>query len=137
MVKPTHRPGCPFTLLPTIAPGPRRERNSTPTLRVKVSCSKVTHLSPGSRGSTRMASRVLMALTSATRLMRSAWRMPSRVRFTRLAICCAASTTRGSDSSVRSVCTQAKMPPPSSTASRKKVRQKRLSATFCSVMRCL
>ena len=65
----------------------------------------------------------------AMRLMPSVPSSAARVRLTRLAICCAAWIARGSNSSARKVWTQANTPLASSSASRKKVRQNRLSAT--------
>ena len=68
-----------------------------------------------------------MDFISAMRVMPSTFFIAPRDRFTRLAICCAATTARGSNSSWRSVCTHASTPPVSSSDSRKNVRQKRLS----------
>ena len=70
-----------------------------------------------------------MLLMSATRLMPSVLRKAARDRFTRLAICWAACTARGSNSIARKVWVQANTPPASRMGKRKKVRQKRLSAT--------
>jgi len=86
-------------------------------------------LSFGSRGESCTDSSFDMLLISATRLMPSVLRSATRLRLTRLAICRAACTARGSNSSARNVCTHANTPLASSTASRKKVRQKRLRAT--------
>ena len=58
----------------------------------------------------------------------SAYCSAARERFTRLAIWRAACTVRGSNSSALKVACQAYTPLPSSTASRMKVRQNRLSA---------
>ena len=79
----------------------------------------------------RIASCVDRFLTIATRLIASEVRSAARATFTRLAICCDAATARGSNSSERSVHTQAMMPLPSRIASSTKVRQKRLRATPC------
>src|SRR5450631_1929606 len=97
--------------------------------RWKRSLSKGSQRSPGSRGVSFTESSVETLLMMATRLMTSVPSRAARVMLTRLAICCAACTARGSNSSARKVWTQAKTPPARSTASRKKVRQNRLSAT--------
>jgi hypothetical protein len=71
IVKPTHRPGWPLTVRASTVLGSRRERRSAPTMRVKRSISNGSQRSPGSRGSTRIASWSVMVLTTATRLMPS------------------------------------------------------------------
>src|SRR5207244_2949308 len=79
------------------------------------------------RGSTRTACWPVMDFINAMRLMPSTCAMAARDRFTSEAICWAASTARGSNSSWRRVCTQASTPTASKAGRRKNVRQKRLS----------
>ena len=124
----THRPPWPLTLRATSVSGPITARSSRLTRRVKRSTSKGSILSAGSRGVTRIEPCWPMPLTRATRLMPSACLSAPRVRFTRPAICAASCTARGSNSSARRVCTQAKTPPASRIASRQNVRQNRLNA---------
>ena len=127
--KPTHRPGTPFIELATMVSGPSWSRSSRSMTRWKRSASNGSHLSLGSRGVSLTDSSVETLLMIAIRLMPSVPSRAARVMLTRLAICCAACTARGSNSSARKVWTQAKTPLASSRASRKNVRQNRLRAT--------
>src|SRR5664279_2268361 len=127
--KPTQRPGAPFIELATIVSGPSWSRSSRSITRWKRSISNGSHLSFGSRGVSLTDSSVDTLLMMAMRLMPSVPSSAARVMLTRLAICCAACTARGSNSRARKVCTHANTPLASSTASRKNVRQKRLRAT--------
>ncbi len=70
-----------------------------------------------------------MVLISETRAMASECCSAARLRLTKEAICCAVCSVRGSNSSALRVCSHAKMLPSSSSASRKKVRQKRFRPT--------
>src|SRR5437868_6615160 len=83
--------------------------------------------SPGSRGRIRTPSWSARVLISDTRVMASEYTSAARVRFTSEAIWWAVWIARGSYSSARKVCSQATVQPTSSSTSKKKVRQKRLS----------
>src|SRR5882724_5216125 len=128
IVKPTHSPLTPLTVCATSVSGPRRVRSSSLMAREKRSVSNGRQLSLGSRGNT-FTSWSFMDLTSVKRLMPSVYCKAARDRFTRLAICLADCTARGSNSSARKVWTQANTPPTNRMASRKNVRQNRLNAT--------
>src|SRR6218665_2148825 len=67
---------------------------------------------------------------TATRLIASVLASAARLRLTRPASCCAASSARGSASSALKVCCQASTPPASRMGSRTKVRQNRFSASW-------
>jgi hypothetical protein len=108
--------------------GPRRSRSSRLTRRLKRSTSKGSHWSAGlARLDADDRFLRAMVLTSATRLMPSACLSAARDRFTRPRLLRGLHGAR-LELQRRSVCTQAKTPPASRMASRKKVRQKRLSA---------
>jgi hypothetical protein len=70
-----------------------------------------------------------MVLIRETRLIASECSRAARLRLTKEATCLAVCSVRGSKSSARSVCSQARMLPTSSRASRQKVRQNRFSPT--------
>jgi hypothetical protein len=129
MVKPTHSPFSPFTLLATMVPGPRRWVSSSVSRAPRAEGGSSSNLSPGSRGRMRTPSWSAMVLSRETRAIASEWISAARLRLTSEAICWAVCSVRGSNSSARSVCSHARMLPTSSSDSRKKVRQKRFSPT--------
>ncbi len=129
MLKPTHRPFSPLTVWATMVPGPRRWVSSSVRRLPSAVLSSSVNLSPGSRGRMRTPSWSAMVLMSDTRAMASACTRAARLRLTSDAICCAVCSVRGSNSRARSVCSQARMLPTSSSANRKNVRQKRFSPT--------
>ena len=129
MLKPTHRPFSPFTLCATMVSGPRRRVSSSVRRFPSAPLSSSVNLSPGSRGRMRTPSWSAIVLMSETRAIASECTSAARLRLTSEAICCAVCSVRGSNSSARSVCSQARMLPTSSSASKKNVRQKRFSPT--------
>src|SRR6218665_1786852 len=126
MSNPTHSPSSPLTLWATMVSGPRRCVSSSVRRWPSAVGSSSAYLSLGSRGRMRTLSWSTMVFISDTRVIASACTSAARLRLTSEAICCAVCSVRGSNSSARSVCNQARMLPTSSTASRKKVRQKML-----------
>ncbi len=137
MVKPTHRPSSPLTLLATMVLGPRRLVTSWVRRAPSgVELSMDSYTSLGSRGTMRTPSWSAMVLTRETRAMASECISAARLRLTSEAICWAVWMARGSVSSERRVCTQARMLPVSRMASRKKVRQKRLRPTRVRLLLC-